>query len=175
MVITYCIVCNITGEKYYGSTIRTLEKRMYLHKCKSNDCCSRQIIERNDYDSYILGEYETKEEAELKEDWYIRNKKCINKQRVKVTEEEKKEYIKEYRQEKKEQIIEKKKKYYQKNCEQIKEKQKKYQKNYREKNREKNREKVNCEFCKKQMCRDSLTRHKKLLHFDAILADKDID
>ena len=164
MAITYCIVCNITGEKYYGSSKNTLEKRMSYHKCKSNPCCSRHIILRGDYDSYILAEYETIEEAEMKEDWYIDNKECINEQRVRLTDEEKKKYTKEYNkkwyEENGEKQIEKMKKYREKNSEKIKE----YKKEYYEKHREKHREKVNCDFCKKQMNRSSLTRHKKRIH-----------
>ena len=188
MAIIYCIVCNITGEKYYGSSKKTLEKRMSYHKCKSNRCCSRHIILRGDYDSYILAEYETIEEAEMKEDWYIDNKECINEQRVRLTDEErlqkekiyreknrekKSEYLKEYYEKNREKIKEKEKIYREKNSEKIKEYKKKYREQNSEKDKEyqkiyykKNREKVNCEFCKKQMCRKSLTRHKKLLHFN---------
>ena len=96
MAITYCIVCNITGEKYYGSTIRTLKVRLYFHKHISSKSCAKTIIERGDYDIYQLGEYETEKEARLKEDWYIRNKVCINKYRVIRTEEEKIKYKKDY-------------------------------------------------------------------------------
>ena len=92
MAITYCLVCNITGEKYYGSSKHTLEQRMNQHKWKSNTCCSRHIILRGDYDIYQLAEYETIEEAEMKEDWYIDNKECINKQRVRLTDEERTQY-----------------------------------------------------------------------------------
>ena len=28
----YKVVCNITGEEYYGSTIKTLKERLRLHK-----------------------------------------------------------------------------------------------------------------------------------------------
>ena len=58
MGIVYCIVCNITGEKYYGSTILTLQQRMNSHKSKLN-CSCKQIILRNDYDIYKLGDYDT--------------------------------------------------------------------------------------------------------------------
>ena len=170
MPITYCIVCNITNEKYYGSSKNTLEVRMSFHKSKSNKCCSKKIILRGDYDSYILGEYETIEEAEMKEDWYIDNKECINERRVKVTNEErlqkcneyyynnrkvKKQYQKIYYQENKEQIREYKKEFYEQNKEQI-----------NEKRNEKNREKVECEFCKTQLNRSSLTNHIKSFHFN---------
>jgi len=181
MPITYCIVCNITKEKYYGSTIRTLQQRLSKHKCKSNRCCSKQIILRGDYDIYQIAEYDTIEEAEMKEKWYIRNKECINKQRVRLTEEERKQYEKEYNKKWNEENSEKKKlinkEYYEKNSEvkiqyqkQYREKNSEKIKEYHEKNKEqineKNKEKVNCEFCKKQMNRSSIKRHLKLLHFN---------
>ena len=168
MAITYCIVCNITDEKYYGSTIRTLQRRMTFHKNKSNTCCSKQIIERGDYDIFQLGEYDSIEEAETKEKWYIDNKECINERRVRLTEEEKKEYNKKkqkkYRENNREKINEMHKKYREKNKDKM---DKMYKRKYK-----KNNEKVNCEFCKKQLNRSSLTNHKKSFHLDAVLADK---
>ena len=134
MAITYCIMCNLTGEKYYGSTKQTLQKRMNGHKClKINKSLSRQIIERGDYDAYVLGTYETKEEALLKEDWYIRNKVCINKQSALRSKEEKEEYSKKWRKDNPEKVKKQKKEYYEKN----KEQKKKDDKKYREKNKEK--------------------------------------
>ena len=132
MAITYCIVCNITGEKYYGSTVTTLSRRMSSHKC-NKDCSSIAIIERGDYDVYILGEYETKQEAKIKEDWYICNKKCINKQRVKVTYDERIERQREYYNKNRVSINNKNKEHYYK----IREKNKLQKKEYYKKNREK--------------------------------------
>ena len=189
MAITYCIVCNITGEKYYGSTKQTLEKRMSVHTSAFN-CISRQIIQRGDYNIYPLHKYETIEEAKMKENWYINNKECINKNRVCVTKEERLQKSKEYREKNREKINakqkikreknpEKIKEYYEKNknCEKNKKYKKEYYeknrekiKEYYEKNREKHREKVECQFCKKQLCRDSITKHFKSFHLDAILA-----
>jgi len=172
MPITYCIVCNITGEKYYGSSKQTLEQRLSKHKCKSNTSYSKQIIVRNDYDIYKLGEYDTIEEAEMKEKWYIDNKECINKHRVRLTDEERKEYniknSKEYREKNREKIIEKYKKnkdkisetmkeYYEMNKEVILEKQRiHYQENKEEINKN-----VECEFCKCILMRKNMKRHQK--------------
>jgi len=149
MAITYCLVCNITGEKYYGSSINTLEVRMNTHISKSNNCVSKQIIQRGDYDIYQLGEYKTELEARLNEDWYIRNKECINQNRVCITDEERKQYQKQYREKNREEISEYSKQYREKNREEISEYGKQYyEKNiekYREKNkqyREKNREEI---------------------------------
>ena len=186
MPITYCIECNITGEKYYGSTKSTLSIRMNSHRNKL-DCASKEILLRDDYVVYTLAEYDTIEEAELKEKWYINNKECINKNNVCLTDEERKEYYKEYYkqkyQENKEQILERNKEYHQKNKEQISEKHKEYyqenkeqfserNKQYREQNkeqiREKAKKKVECDFCKSIGRKDYLKRHqrsKKCLKF----------
>jgi len=165
MAITYCLVCNITGEKYYGSSTTTLEARMNCHKCKNNNhCVSKQIIDRGDYDIYQLGEYETELEAKMKEKWYINNKTCINKNNVLVTDEEKKEYIKKmnkkYRENNREEISEYHKQYYVNNLE----KNKEYQKEYYLKNREKRLKKVECEFCGNVMNKGSLKKHQKSFH-----------
>ena len=152
MAITYCVVCNITGEKYYGSTIKTLKHRMIKHKSELS-CRTKQIIERGDYNSYILGEYETEEQARLKEKWYINNKECINRQRINCTSEE---------------LLEQKRNYYHNNKEQNKQKRIEY----REKNKEtiklKKAEKVQCEFCNEYSTSSHLRRHqrsKKCLKF----------
>ena len=45
----YKIVCNISGETYYGSTTQPLWKRMGHHRHKSNNANSKQIIQRGNY------------------------------------------------------------------------------------------------------------------------------
>ena len=127
MAIVYCIVCNITGEKYYGSTKQTLSRRLSEHKRLR--CTSKQIISRGNFDIYKLIQCETREEALLKEDWYIRNKECVNKKRVCVTDEDRKEWNKEYN----EKNIEKRKEWRKKNIEKIKE----YHKEWYKKNNNK--------------------------------------
>jgi hypothetical protein len=51
--VVYCIECNITGQKYYGSTI-DYKNRIRQHKSKNNKCSSKYIIERGDYKCYIV-------------------------------------------------------------------------------------------------------------------------
>jgi len=53
----YKIVCNTTGETYYGSTTQPLWKRMGHHRCKTNSANSKQIIERGNYDYVLVEEY----------------------------------------------------------------------------------------------------------------------
>ena len=52
MPITYCIFCNISCEKYYGSTIQKLNKRISKHISEAKQdgtCSSKYIINRGDY------------------------------------------------------------------------------------------------------------------------------
>ena len=149
-MIVYCIVCNITGEKYYGSTIVSLDIRLTKHKCKTNSCCSKQIIERGDYDIYTLHEYDTEEEARMKEDWYIDNKECINKQRVRLTDEERKEYVKKSNEN-----------YYYNNREKSLETNKKYREINKEKIKGYQKQKIECEFCKFISIKRHLKNHQK--------------
>ena len=150
MAITYCLVCNITGEKYYGSSKRTLQKRLSKHKSKDNTCCSKQIILRGDYDIFQLAEYDTIEEAVMKEKWYIDNKECINKYRVKLTDEERTQYN-----------IKKRKEYYQENTDDILEKRKEYYQEKKEKILERMKEKSECEFCKYIGRKGDMKKHQK--------------
>jgi len=56
--IIYKIKCNITNEIYIGSSIN-FNDRINKHKClKYNVCKSKQIIERNNYNFYILDKRE---------------------------------------------------------------------------------------------------------------------
>ncbi len=95
--IIYCIICNITGEKYYGSTMRTIAKRMSGHRhLPGNSCRSRIIIERGDYRVEIIKELWViyKDDLSKIENEYIQNNECIN-YRNKLPKEEKKERAKE--------------------------------------------------------------------------------
>ena len=76
----YKLVCEITGEVYIGSTIRSLEDRLYNHVNKYNSTCSKQIIDRNKYYIEQLESYpcNSKQELERKEGEYQRAFECIN-------------------------------------------------------------------------------------------------
>jgi len=90
--IVYQIICNITDEVYIGSTY-DLKKRGYLHK-KLN-CSSKNIIERGNYTTKILEEFEdiTTIELRKKEQEYILKINCIN---VNNAYTDQKEYDKKY-------------------------------------------------------------------------------
>jgi hypothetical protein len=136
---------------YYGST-KDLKIRMNKHKClKTNDCTSKKIIERGNYEVAILETYENIDEYDLveRERWYILNKPCINKIVPHRTRAEyyqdNKEKLAEYYQDNKEKIAEQHKEYYQDNKEKIAEQHKEYYQNNKEKiaeYRQDNKEKI---------------------------------
>ena len=79
MGFIYEITCNITGECYYGQSNLPKQLRLNSHKCKSNECASKQIIERGNYIFKIIEENIEKEKLKEREYFYITNNACINK------------------------------------------------------------------------------------------------
>jgi hypothetical protein len=113
--IIYKIVCNETGEVYYGSTTKpTLNIRISGHKCsfkrwkegKTNYMTSFQILERGNYSYSLIEtvECEDRKQLEQRERYYIENNECINKNIVGRTVKEwydaNNEYLKFYRKQK---------------------------------------------------------------------------
>jgi len=139
----YKIVCNTTGETYYGSTTQPLWKRMGHHRCKTNSANSKQIIERGNYDYVLVEEYpcDNKEQLHKRERYYIENNECIN---ITIPTRTNKEYCKYWRENNKEYDKERRDKY--------KEQDKKYQ--------EQMKEKVICE-CGCKVAKSWLREHKK--------------
>lgn len=138
----YEIICRITSERYIGSTIDTLSRRLTSHRLLSNPCISKNIIIRGDYYINLLEECDCENKMQLlkkEREWYDKLE-CINLNRPITFKEERKEYFKkyfkenkEYKEKKKEQSKEyyeknkeKKKEYYEKNKDKIKEDNKKY-------------------------------------------------
>ncbi len=72
----YEIVCNVTGERYIGSTFCPIKKRIREHKndAKRNaPISSKHIINRNDYTYSILENVDTDSKDELRKcelKWY---------------------------------------------------------------------------------------------------------
>ena len=130
----YKIVCYDTDEIYIGSTVQDLQHRLSIHKSPANNCCSKQIIDRNNYYIELLETYPCNNEFELnrKEGEYQRAIECINhniagrtrKEREQNNKEKnakrKQEYYKEHYQDKKEAIAKYYKEYRQNNLETIK-------------------------------------------------------
>lgn len=149
----YEIVCNITGERYIGSTVQTLEKRLSRHKQMIDSCSSEQILIKENYCMNLLENYPCNSKTELimkEREWYDKLEN-INKLRPHITIEEHKEYQKEYHidnavvskeyyKEYYKDNKEKMKQYKLENATEIKEYQRQYQKEYRIANKEKQKE-----------------------------------
>jgi len=138
----YKLTCSETGKIYYGSTKQTLENRKQKgwQRCSCEDFVNPtiELVETvNDLDNLLE-----------REDYYIRNFECINKYRVMITDEEKKEYFRQYRKDNREKVMARMKAYREKNRDRINAKRRElYNKNkdmilakdkqYRDNNREK--------------------------------------
>lgn len=102
----YCIICNITGKKYIGST-NNFKKRIRDHRFdikryrqgRFNYVSSFEVMEKNDYRYEILeqGVKPNRKEIYKTENEYIKNNpECVNKNKSYLTDEEKKKKNKEY-------------------------------------------------------------------------------
>lgn len=180
----YKIVCNETGEVYYGSTTQKISQRVAKHKQPKELCMAKQILNRGNFDYSLVEDYpcDNKEQLHRRERWFIENCDCINKVIPLRTQQEYREQNKElrveydkiYRQTNLERIKENKKEYYEKNKTEInkkmveygqkhKEDKKLYDKKYNHINKEKitayKKEKVICE-CGCVTARSNLSTHK---------------
>jgi hypothetical protein len=149
----YKIVCNETGEVYYGCTTQKLNKRKECHVGKAKDkiYSSYIIINRGNWTMSLIENYacSSKEELQARENEYILNNPCVNKIRSYNTPEERelkkqkdKELQAKWREENREYLLQQKRNYHHANKEQIAEKNKEY----REKNKEQIAEKKKIEY-----------------------------
>jgi hypothetical protein len=100
----YKLVCNVTGDVYYGSTISSLKYRLSQHKSsykrylqgKERYYTSFKIIENGDYRIELVEDYKCMNRNQLEkiEGIYIKYNDCIN--RIIVGCESRKEYLKDY-------------------------------------------------------------------------------
>jgi len=157
----YKIVCNKTNLVYIGSTVeKYLCNRLKGHRKHYNEflngknhyTSSFKILENGDYYIELVESYpcNSKDELLVRERYYFDNIECVNKFKPLITDDEKKEYRKEYRQVHKEKMKEYLKKYYKEHDGEIKEKQKKNYQNNKEEIKEQvkqyyedNKEKIN--------------------------------
>ena len=180
----YHIVCNLTGETYYGSTVQKISQRMGTHRKPGKDCCSKPIIERGDYHYGLVEDYkcDNLEQLLMRERYYVDNNDCINKNRPITSKEEKiaqqkvyrdnhKEKKKAYREANKDKMKayyelyskenkEKKKAYREANKDKIIEQKKGYYETNKDKISEHKKEKVICE-CGCEISRTNLSTHRK--------------
>jgi hypothetical protein len=129
-----------SGLTYYGSTCNELYKRLYWHK-KNLDCSSKILFKLGKVEIILVEKYPCNDKIELtaRERYYIENNECVNKRIPNRTEEEKKIYIKEYKEKNKDIIKKKNNKYYEENKDIINEKSKEYKRKNPDKRKEYNR------------------------------------
>jgi len=119
----YKLTCKETTKVYIGSTVMKMCQRISKHLDKSNNCVSKQIIERGNYEFELIENYpcNTARELHAREQYWIDNtENTINKQRQYESEEAFKIHRKEYQKklgeayrngDKREEYLNKKKKY----------------------------------------------------------------
>ena len=144
----YKIICNITQNEYYGSTTKQyLSSRLQQHKTqyhrwlndnKKKYYSSFEIIKNGDYKIILVEKLECNDKDELrqKEQFFIDNNICVNKNRAFNTKEDTKKYEKKYRAINKDKIDERHKKYIEINKDKIKAQYKEYYENNKEKQKE---------------------------------------
>jgi hypothetical protein len=135
------------GLIYYGSTCNELNKRLYQHKQKNNNCKSKLLFDSGDKVEIILVEkYLCNDKIELhqRERYYIENFECVNKyiplRTQKEYRDDNKDKIKEWREVNKEELKDKKKEYYENNKDNIKDKINDYYKDNKDKIKERKKE-----------------------------------
>lgn len=156
--IIYKIFDKDTNECYIGSTIQTLEQRLYYHehgyKNNRSYVSSFEILKNNNYNIEPIEEVkcENNEELRIREQYHIDLNDCVNKanafglnkenQEKRMTQYriENKEKIKQYRIKNKEKYKENDRQYYIDNKEKLKNNVKQYVKNNKEKVKEKYKE-----------------------------------
>jgi len=169
----YQLTCNITGQKYIGSTTQKLCRRLTGHVNdykKGKILTSGKIIANGKYSIILIEDYpcDNKENLLKRERFYIESIECVNKiiptrtyaeyyldniDKLKQTHKQynivNKEKFKEYRTANRDKIKQRSHNYYMSNLDTIKGKK---------------AIKTSCPICTKIMRKDYLTRHIKSLH-----------
>jgi len=170
----YKIECNITGEVYIGSTCEpTVARRLTTHVKSYNrwkkgtlkyKTYSFDIIDRNNYQIYLIENYPCNNRDELRSregqvmKQYKLDSNCINHDIPKRTN-------KEYHEDNKDRIHERQKQYYKDNKEKIDERHKQYYNLNKEKESERKKKSYNKnKECIKCECGSIITRHNKSNH-----------
>ena len=155
----YKIWNDVDDELYVGSTTQPLSKRMNVHRAYARGGKNQRIYKHmrgcgiDNFKIELIEYYpcETKEELLKREGHWIRKIGTLNMNRAYTTDEEKKEYQKEYREQNKEKMQEYQKEYQKEYKENNKDKIKEYNKNY-------NKQKITCK------CGGRYTRTHKAEH-----------
>ena len=137
------------GEKdYYGSTTMPLEIRIVRHTSPANDTSSN-ILNRDNLTIELMEEVEDESQLLIREQYYLDNYECVNKNRAYLNPEHKKQYQQEYY--KHYRVVNR-------------DKQNKYQKQYQETNRDKINEKARTKYrceCGADVSHSHKARHEK--------------
>jgi hypothetical protein len=161
----YMLKCNSTDKVYIGSTCSTLSTRLskHLYNYKSfinnnnNFVTSFYILENDDYEIILIEDYpcETRKQLKDREQFYILNTCCVNKNipnrtpkewyndnkdKIKNYYEINKERFKKYYQNNKETLIQNRRNYYRTNSDIIKQKKREYYLKNRDKIKERSKQ-----------------------------------
>jgi hypothetical protein len=187
--IIYEIRCNVTGERYVGSTIQTLKLRIRAHVSEAGHdrgpCRSKQIINRGDYKASVIESRpcKTKREAlTLEGEWQRRykatygdlfinrrvagvfckdNPKSYNKNYYADHKAEHNAYSKEYRANHQEEMKVRDKKYYANHKAEHNAYSKEYYANHKEEISAKASRPWTCEWCGTTVQFGNRSRHKR--------------
>jgi hypothetical protein len=156
--IIYKISSDKGNKVYYGSTTQTLESRFSQHcseyKLSRVRCSSSVLFKEYGIDNCIVEKVEEVSIDSIREReryWTDNDENCINKNRPHISEEEKKEYSREWREEHKEEMKEYSRDYgrewreqnkesHNQRCREWRKQNKEKMKEYNEKNKEKMKE-----------------------------------
>ena len=166
----YKIVCDDVPDYSYVGSTKAFANRKYEHKhrCNNENCKEynyklyKTIRDNGGWDNWRMvcihqGEYPDKRSAEIKEEELrVQLNANMNTIRCYTSEDQKKEYDKEYYSENKEQIKERVKEYYEQNKERVKE----YYEQNKDKINERRNKKCECE-CGGRYTNASKSKHLK--------------
>jgi len=184
----YAIICRKTERRYIGSTCEpTLARRLAEHvgdfkkweKGEKNYITSFDIIRDGDYYIVLLESYpcNSKDELRMCEQKHIDLCECLNKRKAFQSEEEWKQYQKQYYEQNREEKLEYAKQYVEQNRVKVSKQRKQFReensdkiaeqkKQYYDKNRDKinakQGERICCSYCQKEIRKGGLSRHLKI-------------
>jgi hypothetical protein len=124
----YKLTCDDPTMVYYGSTIKTLSRRLTNHNARLNTTVSKKMRDIGGLQIHLVEDYPCNSRRELaqREQYYIDNNDCINEQSAFVTDEQTVEYNKAYHKwyatANKEQILEQRKQFREANRDRINQK-----------------------------------------------------
>lgn len=138
----YKIVSTQTAKVYIGSTVQKylcnrMQKHKFDYKTKQKYITSYEIVQFNDAKIVLLEEYPCATKTELRkreQHWIDSTPNCVNNKRAYVTDNQKKQTVKNYYNSHKEKIINYKHQWYKKRAEteEFQEKSKKYKEDHKE-------------------------------------------